>query len=54
MAAFGLINEMNWGGGHDSNWDGPNFGGGMLGVAAIPVTIGLAFIVLSFFNKNKD
>ena len=34
--------------------DGPNFGGGLLGIAAIPVTIGLAFIVLSFFNKNKD
>ena len=27
---------------------------GLLGIAAIPVTIGLAFIVLSFFNKNKD
>ena len=29
-------------------------GDGLLGIAAIPVTIGLAFIVLSFFNKNKD
>ena len=53
MAAFSLINEVSWSGG-DSNWDGPDFGGGMLGLAAIPVTIGLAFIVLSFFNKNKD
>ena len=53
IAAFGLINELSWGGGGD-NWDGPDFGGGLLGVAAIPVTIGLAFIVLSFFNKNKD
>ena len=26
----------------------------MLGVAAIPGMIGLAFIVLSFFNPNKD
>lgn len=25
----------------------------MLGMAAIPVTIGVAFIVLSFFNPNK-
>ena len=48
MAAFGII----------SDWDGNEWNGGMdnglLGVAAIPVTIGLAFIVLSFFNKNKD
>lgn len=51
LAAFGLINEMSWNG---DNWDGPDFGGGLLGVAAIPATIGLAFIVLSFFNKNKD
>jgi hypothetical protein len=29
-------------------------GNGLLGVAAIPATIGLAFIALSFFNKNKD
>lgn len=26
----------------------------LLGVAAIPAMIGLAFIVLSFFNPNKD
>jgi hypothetical protein len=42
-------------GGVGDGWsDGPNFDSGLLGVAAIPVTIGLAFIVLSFFNKNKD
>ena len=51
MAAFSLINESNW---DSSGWDGPSVGGGLLGMAAIPVTIGLAFIVLSFFNKNKD
>lgn len=51
LAAFGLINDMSWSG--DGDWDG-HFGDGMLGIAAIPVTIGLAFIVLSFFNKNKD
>ena len=28
-------------------------GSGLLGISCIPVTIGLAFIVLSFFNKNK-
>lgn len=26
----------------------------LMGIAAIPGCIGLAFIVLSFFNKNKD
>lgn len=31
-----------------------DFGGGLTGIAAIPIIIGLAFIVLSFFNKNKD
>ena len=50
MAAFGLINDY-------SDADGPfdgGFGNGMLGLAAIPATIGLAYLVLSFFNKNKD
>ena len=50
MAAFGLITE---GGIHGDGWGG-GFDTGMLGIAAIPITIGLAFIVLSFFNKNKD
>jgi hypothetical protein len=31
-----------------------DFGGGLLGIAAIPTCIGIAFIVLSLFNKNKD
>ncbi len=51
MAAFSLINDLR---GSDDWNDGPNFDGGLLGIAAIPITIGLAFIVLSFFNKNKD
>lgn len=52
MAAFSLINDLR---GFGDDWsDGPNFDGGLLGMAAIPITIGLAFIVLSFFNKNKD
>jgi hypothetical protein len=50
IAAFGLINDLSSGG---ADW-GDHMGDGLLGVAAIPVTIGLAFIVLSFFNKNKD
>lgn len=48
IAAFSLINDL---GGND--WGG-NVDNGLLGIAAIPATIGLAFIVLSFFNKNKD
>ena len=52
MAAFSLINDLR---GFGDDWnDGPNFDGGLLGLAAIQITIGLAFIVLSFFNKNKD
>lgn len=49
IAAFGLLSDMGW-----SDHDFADFGNGLLGVAAIPVTIGLAFIVLSFFNPNKD
>lgn len=51
IAAFSLINNMGWQGGDD--WHG-NVGDGLLGIAAIPTTIGLAYLVLSFFNKNKD
>ena len=51
LAAFGVINDMGWSGNDD--WHG-NVGDGLLGIAAIPVTIGLAFIVLSFFNPNKE
>lgn len=54
IAAFSLINDLS---GHNDGWGphgGPDIDGGLLGFAAIPVTIGLAFIVLSFFNKNKD
>ena len=51
IAAFSLINSMGWQGGDD--WHG-NVGDGLLGIATIPATVGLAFLVLSFFNKNKD
>nr|WP_314434230.1 DUF6249 domain-containing protein [uncultured Brevundimonas sp.] len=47
LAAFGVVSEMG------GNWNG-NFDNGLLGVACIPATIGLAFIVLSFFNPQKD
>lgn len=56
IAAFGLINSLLFdriGGGWDHE-EGVVFSGAPLAIAAIPVTIGLAFIVLSFFNKNKD
>ena len=48
IAAFGLINDLG-----DRNWN-DQVGDGMLAIAVIPATIGLAFLVLSFFNKNKD
>jgi len=51
IAAFSLINRMQW---TQNSDDGAMLSGGLLGIAAIPITIGLAFVVLSFFNKNKD
>jgi len=50
LAVFGTITGASFG----NDWDGNHFDTGMLGFAAIPATIGLAFIALSFFNKNKD
>jgi hypothetical protein len=49
LAAFSVVNDLG-----DNNWNGGNFDGNLLGIACIPITIGLAFIVLSFFNKNRD
>lgn len=49
IAAFSYLSAIGW---HDH--DAGEFFGGTAGIAAIPVTIGLAFLVLSFFNKNKD
>lgn len=48
IAAFGLVSDMGgngWNGGMDN---------GLLGIACIPAVIGVAFIVLSFFNPSKD
>lgn len=55
IAAFGLINGalFDRGGGWDHE-EGIVFSGGPMAIAAIPITVGLAFLVLSFFNKNKD
>jgi hypothetical protein len=50
IAAFGVITGADFNG---DAWD-QGLDTGLLGVSAIPITIGLAFIVLSFFNKNKD
>lgn len=49
LALFSVLNDFHVSG------DGVDvdFGGGLLGIAAIPTVIGLAFIALSFFNKNK-
>ncbi|MDP3800803.1 DUF6249 domain-containing protein [Brevundimonas sp.] len=49
IAAFGFLSDLGW-----DHHEMDNIGNGLLGVAAIPATIGLAFIVLSFFNSNKE
>ena len=49
IAAFGFLSVLGW-----DRTEMENVANGMLGVAAIPITIGLAFIVLSFFNANKE
>ncbi|MDO9587757.1 MAG: DUF6249 domain-containing protein [Brevundimonas sp.] len=54
IAAFSLINQASWGRGNWDHEEGLVVSGGLLGVAAIPITIGLAYLILSFFNKNKD
>jgi hypothetical protein len=54
ISAFSLINQASWGRGNWDHEEGLVVSGGLLGVAAIPITIGLAYLVLSFFNKNKD
>ncbi|WP_288759637.1 DUF6249 domain-containing protein [uncultured Brevundimonas sp.] len=48
VAAFGVVSDL---GGND--WNG-GVDNGLLGIACIPAVIGIAFIVLSFFNPNKD
>ena len=48
IAGFGLVQDLG-----DRDWS-DNIGDGMLGIAVIPAVIGLAFLVLSFFNKNRD
>lgn len=50
IAAFSFLENWSDMGGNF----GHGFDGGLLGIAAIPTTIGLAYIALSFFNKNKD
>jgi len=49
IAAFSYLSAMGWND-HDAN----EAMAAILGLSAIPVTIGLAFIVLSFFNPNKE
>ena len=49
IALFSLVSDMGWSGGWDNDFDS-----GLLGIATIPATIGVAFIILSFFNKNRD
>ena len=49
FAAFSYLSNLGW-----SDHDIQEATAAMMGQAAIPATIGLAFIVLSFFNPNKE
>ncbi len=49
IAAFSYLSNLGW-----SNHDMEGAAGAMMGLAAIPVTVGLAFIVLGLFNPNKE
>ena len=49
FAAFSYLSNLGW-----NDHDMEQASAAMMGLAAIPVTIGLAFIVLSFFNPNKE
>ena len=49
FAAFSYLSNLGW-----SDHDMQEATGAMFGLAAIPVTVGLAFIVLSFFNPNRE
>ena len=49
VAAVSYLRNLGW---NDHDMEGAS--AAMMGLAAIPATIGLAFIVLSFFNPNKE
>lgn len=49
MGLFGFLTDVGFDDGWNRSWDN-----GMLGLACIPFTIGVAFVVLSFFNPNKE
>ena len=47
IGAFGLVSDLGGNG-----WNG-GVANPLLGLACIPVAIGIAFIILGFFNPNK-
>ena len=49
FAAFSYLSNLGW---NDHDMEGAS--AAMMGLAAIPVTVGIAFIILSFFNPNKE
>ncbi|MBU1325928.1 MAG: hypothetical protein KJ676_11855 [Alphaproteobacteria bacterium] len=49
IGLFSVVSSLG-----EAGWGSENFDNGLLGIACVPLTIGLAFIALSFFNKNKD
>lgn len=49
VALLGLLSDASFGFG-----DGHFVGNGMLGVAAVPLMFGIAYLVLAAINKDKD
>jgi hypothetical protein len=47
VGAFGWLSEIN-----GNDWNG-GMANPLIGLACIPVAIGIAFIILGFFNPNK-
>ena len=47
IGGFGLLSDLS-----GNQWNG-GVGNPLLGIACIPIAIGIAFIVLGFFNPNK-
>lgn len=48
LGAFGLLSNLG-----GNQWNG-GMANPLLGIACIPIAIGVAFIILGFFNPNKD
>ena len=48
VGAFGVLSDLG-----GNQWNG-GMANPLLGIACIPIALGVAFIILGFFNPNKD